>query len=457
MNFVFYDTETTGIVQTFDQILQFAAIMTNDKFVELDRFEIRCRRLPWVVPAPMAMKVTNITPALLEDPTLPSHYEMMREIHTRLEAWSPSIFIGYNSMRFDEPLLQQAFWQALYSPYLTVTKGNSRLDILPLVQAASHLKPDTLNYPKTGKGKIGFKLDQLAPLNGFAHEHAHDALADVEATIHIAKILSDGAPDLWRPAVKRTKKEATANIVLHGAPILVVEHFPWGPSVWFGQRLDSNSNKGSYAKLARLDTNWRGISSLDDNALFKALSASPKPVRQIALNKAPIVYAASEASAKFSISPDEGVISQSNFLRANPSFADKLAIASEKVSEPWPKGEHVEQMIFDGFLSPKDEKLIDKFHRSNWKTRAELVHLFQDQRLRQLAQRLVYVSAPELLSDRDVRKIEAAIKDRLTRDGSDPKLWRSIPAAQRELAELDGTREATVIGEWLDKLAERWN
>jgi DNA polymerase III epsilon subunit-like protein len=42
MNFIFYDTETTGTDTTFDQILQFAAIRTDDDLRELDRFEIRC-------------------------------------------------------------------------------------------------------------------------------------------------------------------------------------------------------------------------------------------------------------------------------------------------------------------------------------------------------------------------------------------------------------------------------
>ena len=50
-SFVFYDTETTGTDTVFDQILQFAAILTDDNMRELDRFEIRCRLLPHVVPA----------------------------------------------------------------------------------------------------------------------------------------------------------------------------------------------------------------------------------------------------------------------------------------------------------------------------------------------------------------------------------------------------------------------
>lgn len=51
--FVFYDTETTGTIRDFDQILQFAAILTGDDLAEVDRFDIRRRLLPWVAPSPM--------------------------------------------------------------------------------------------------------------------------------------------------------------------------------------------------------------------------------------------------------------------------------------------------------------------------------------------------------------------------------------------------------------------
>jgi exodeoxyribonuclease-1 len=55
MTFVIYDTETTGTNTAFDQILQFGAIKTDCELNELDRFKIRCRLLPYVVPAPGAM------------------------------------------------------------------------------------------------------------------------------------------------------------------------------------------------------------------------------------------------------------------------------------------------------------------------------------------------------------------------------------------------------------------
>ena len=40
MDFVFYDLETTGISPEFDQPLQFAAIWTDDNFVERERTNI---------------------------------------------------------------------------------------------------------------------------------------------------------------------------------------------------------------------------------------------------------------------------------------------------------------------------------------------------------------------------------------------------------------------------------
>jgi exodeoxyribonuclease-1 len=50
MALVFYDTETTGMNATFDQILHFAGVLTDDEFNELNRFEIRGRLLPNLVP-----------------------------------------------------------------------------------------------------------------------------------------------------------------------------------------------------------------------------------------------------------------------------------------------------------------------------------------------------------------------------------------------------------------------
>ena len=130
MPYVFYDTETTDVSTAFAQILQFAAIKTDDDLHEIDRFEIRCRLLPHVIPSPKALLVTGISPETLTDPALPTHYQAVREIRQKLMEWSPAVFIGYNSIAFDEELLRQALFQTLHPAYLTNTKGNQRSDAM---------------------------------------------------------------------------------------------------------------------------------------------------------------------------------------------------------------------------------------------------------------------------------------------------------------------------------------
>jgi exodeoxyribonuclease-1 len=50
--FAFYDFETTGTSAAFDQPLQFAAILTDDEFNQIERVDIRCRLSPHILPAP---------------------------------------------------------------------------------------------------------------------------------------------------------------------------------------------------------------------------------------------------------------------------------------------------------------------------------------------------------------------------------------------------------------------
>src|SRR5262245_41515845 len=78
--YVFYDLETTGTDTAYDQILQFGAVLTDAELNEVERFEVRCRLLPHVVPATGALLANRISPAILVDPSLPTHYEAMRLI-----------------------------------------------------------------------------------------------------------------------------------------------------------------------------------------------------------------------------------------------------------------------------------------------------------------------------------------------------------------------------------------
>jgi exodeoxyribonuclease I len=458
--FVFYDTETTGLNRDFDQVLQFAAILTDDALNEVGRFNLRCRCRPWIVPAPIALKVTGVRPALLGDPSLPSLYEMMAAVRARLEQWSPALFVGYNTMRFDEPRLQRAFWETLNPPYLTVTHGNARLDILPLVKAASRLAPGILDYPVSARGQTGFRLDALAPLNGFAHERAHDALADVEATLHIARILAERAPALWQSAVRSAPKAETVALLRSQAPVLVVEHFANEPALWWGRRIDGAGATGSSALVARLGADWAGLSKADDAGLEAFLSGSPRPLRQIGLNKAPLLFGAAAAQAGWGLAPSEHELAQNAWLAGEDSFRERLVRLNTALQPEWPQAEHLEQMIHAGFPGKADEARMARFHKSDWPARAGLIREFEDGRLRQLAQRLVFEAAPHLLAPADSDRLAQAIARRLHPGHNDDALWRSIPAARREIMELREDASASGLADeieaWLAALEARF-
>lgn len=456
--FVFYDTETTGTNRDFDQILQFAAIRTDENLNELERFDIRCQCLPWVVPAPMALKVTGIHPKRLCDPALPTFYDMMSEVRRKLDAWSPATFLGYNTLKFDEPLLQRAFWQCLHPPYATVTNGNARMDLYPLAQAASHLVPNALTYPVNEKGRKVFKLDQLAPRNGFPHERAHDALGDVEATIFLARCLAERAPQLWQIAVAAAPKSAVSEILALGEPALVVEYFAYGPSVWWGQRIDGQGSKASTASVARLDRDWASLRLQADAVLTETLQSSPKPLRQIALNKSPIVFSESQARIHWGFELEEEARRQSAFLKSNPGYCSQLLETQGHGQDEWEQAEHLEQMIFEGFPSRRDQSLMDTFHAADWRERAGLVRQFEDTRFRQLAQRLVYLAAPELLAEEDVGRLRTAIATRLHAPSGSSTAWRTLSDAAKENETLRQDAGSSVlaadIDAWLASLAE---
>lgn len=447
--FIFYDTETTGTNRDFDQILQFAAILTDNDLKEIDRFEIRCRALPWVIPAPMALKVTGIQPGRLNDPSLPSFYAMMCAIQDKLTAWGQATFIGYNTIKFDEPLLQRALWQSLHPPYHTVTGGNSRMDLYPLVQAASHLTKDALSIPQNASGGPSFKLDRLAPNNGFNHQNAHDALSDVEATIHIAHLLAGRSPALWRHAVSHSAKSASAALATQAEPILIVEHFG-APSLWWGLRLDEHGASASAAHIARLDRDWAGLRKEPEETFIKALQASPKPVRSVRLNQAPLLFSLEQARALWTLAPSDADLAACAALQGDTDFRARILKASE--TEPWPEPQHLEQMMVGAFPSRQDESIMRSFHKADWPGKAALIREFEDERLRRLAQRLVFVEAPDLLSNEDANRLRQAIGERLHHDHKDKSLWRTIPAALRELEELRKSEDAALLA----GLIESW-
>ena len=76
-NFIFYDLETCSSNVSYGQIIQVAAVLVNDDFQELDRYEGRCKLSPGIIPEAMALIVNKTSPKVLKETNL-SHYQMIR-------------------------------------------------------------------------------------------------------------------------------------------------------------------------------------------------------------------------------------------------------------------------------------------------------------------------------------------------------------------------------------------
>ena len=59
MGFVIYDLETTGLKKRFDQILQFAAVRTDENLEVLEQVQFEGRLRPHILPSPGALHVTG--------------------------------------------------------------------------------------------------------------------------------------------------------------------------------------------------------------------------------------------------------------------------------------------------------------------------------------------------------------------------------------------------------------
>ena len=144
MNYVFYDFETTGLDTKFSQPIQIAAVCLDENFKELDKIDQKCKLNDGIIPHPSAMLVTKVSIDDLKNKQ--SFYDMMDYVYDKFKSWGPAIFIGYNSIRFDEEILRSGFFQSLHDPYLTNTNKNARTDLFKIVLGLVALNKDCLLY-----------------------------------------------------------------------------------------------------------------------------------------------------------------------------------------------------------------------------------------------------------------------------------------------------------------------
>ena len=414
LSFVFFDTETTGLKHGFDQIVHFAAIRTDANLNEIDRFEARSRLLPHVLPHPAALRTNGLPIGRLLDPSLPSHYDMVRAIRQRLLSWSPSIFVGYNSIRFDEEMLRHALFQTLHPAYLTSNHNNSRADVWGLVMAAAAVSPACLNVPIGPEGRPIFRLEQLALANGVAHEQAHDALSDVIATLELCRLVHQRSPELWQRFVRFSKKATVADFVEAEDGFMLTEFFAnqayHAPVVCIGRDPDQANGRFCLSLNGDVDR----FAAMTDDELRAELAQKPCPVRRLRINAAPTLTALYDAPEVMLDGVDiDAIEARARRVKDDPALCSRLVSAYTSTREPRTPSRHAEERLYDGFPGPQDEARLVEFHDADWTDRLSIIQSLDDERLRFFGLRLLYFEARSVLPEALKLELERALSGRL--------------------------------------------
>ena len=429
--FVFYDLETTGISPAFDQPLQFAAIVTDLELNEIERIDIRCQLSPHILPAPKALAVTGVRPSQLENNNLPSAFEFAQTIQKFTAQWAPAIWIGYNSIAFDEAMLRQMFYQNLQpNIFATQFHDNTRLDVMKMIFAVHAEAPEILKWPLNDKGKVSFKLDQLAPLNGFQAHNAHDALGDVEATIFIVDKIKTQKPELFQKLFGARDKERNLQLLKNFKPVDVTLRFGGNaPKTYTGCFCGlplHNKNMVGFFDLNQADP--MGLIHGTEQEILEAMTKSPRRIRSLRLNQGDTIRPTSTENFEWN--------DICTAIAGNEAFQ---AMVSKGLDNKYSDAEDidllVEEKIFAGFYSHQDKELLQHFQTSSWAERLALLTGAQDDRIQQLGRRLVAFNARHLLDEKYQNVVQKYLADKWSANEPDVR-WTTIASVRLQLIEL---------------------
>ncbi|HEX7916325.1 exodeoxyribonuclease I [Rudaea sp.] len=223
-SFFWHDYETSGTDPRRDRAVQFAGQRTTLELEPIgEPVSIYCKPASDVLPRPAACLVTGISPQQAErDGVIEA--EFIAQLHDEL-ALPGTCGVGYNSLRFDDEFTRNLLYRNFYDPYEREWKDkNSRWDLIDLVRMCYALRPQGIEWPTRENNLPSFKLEQLTAANHLGHEHAHDALSDVQATIALARLLRARQPRLWQFYFDLRKKQRAFELLdyAHRTPVLHV-------------------------------------------------------------------------------------------------------------------------------------------------------------------------------------------------------------------------------------------
>ena len=131
LNWFFYDVESSDLNKVFGQILQFAAIRTDEDFNEIECHEFFVRLNRDTLPSPDAVLVHRLLPDDLAKGK--TEYDALKVIH-ELVNLPGTMNGGYNTLGYDDDVLRFGFYRNFLTPYTHgFANGCKRFDLFPML------------------------------------------------------------------------------------------------------------------------------------------------------------------------------------------------------------------------------------------------------------------------------------------------------------------------------------
>lgn len=176
----YFDCETTGVDHKKNALIQLAAIVTyNDKIVEVLNLKMQPHK--GAVIDEKALEIHGMNRDTLKTfmPPTEGFLKLMKLLNTHINRFdrNDKMYVGGFNVRFDLNFLTEFFKRFSDSRYGLGPYFNWRiLDPLPIMHFLDRM--GSINLPN-------YKLTTCCNYFGITLEGAHDALADVLATIHL--------------------------------------------------------------------------------------------------------------------------------------------------------------------------------------------------------------------------------------------------------------------------------
>jgi exodeoxyribonuclease-1 len=439
-SFFWYDYETFSLDKGGAGIAQFAGRRTSETLEPIGAPVMFHRQPPrdsW--PSPQSCLITGITPQHCEQHGLADR-DFADAVLAELGA-PGTCGVGFNSLEFDDEFTRRLLFRNFYDPYEREwAQGNSRWDLFPALRFCHALMPEGIVWPVDEKGRVSLRLERLTAANGIAHEGAHDALADVEATIAMARLFREAQPQFFRYTLGlRSKHEAGQHVVIGQNKPLLLSSVYFGPARrYLSLVLPVAMHPRNSNRVIALDlgVDPSGLPGMDVDTLrqlaFSPESAlppgTPRPgLCTFDLNKSPMIASAGVLQKYPAVADRMGLdvdraMRHADVIMAHLSrLQETLRALHDHEPEAWL--DDCEYQLYAGFLPRADKPLLARVRAATPQMLASGRWQFEDSRLRALLWRYRARNHPESLSVAEREEWADFCRSRL--DGKLHKDWIS--------------------------------